>query len=214
MAATSPGRPLELLYYCPISSGGIADYARVQAAAIAEAGVDVRLVTPVSETMPRTGVSPAGFLEDESRAIEGSTRILRQMRRSVLIRGNVVRLKAYILKHRIRHVMLASYSEYAAPLWSYQLQGLVNAGVRFSAMLHDPVRDYVVGPAWWHKWSVRCGYSFLADVFVHEEGDRVEAGIPDHVQITVVPHGPSDFPPPAESRADVRLRLGIPKRAK
>jgi Glycosyl transferases group 1 len=204
----------ELLYYCPSSLGGIVDYAHIQASALAKAGVDVTLLTAGTQSLQDSGISVVRSLEDESRPIDLSNRFLRQVRRTGLIRANILRLKEYILSSRIQHVMLASYSEYAAPLWSRHLRSLARSGVRFSAVLHDPVRDYVVGPKWWHKRSIRSGYSFLSDAFVHEEVDRAEIGIPDHVHLTVIPHGPSDFPRPTESGGELRCRLGIPPTAK
>lgn len=205
---------MKLLCYCPYSTGGIADYAYAQAVALAEAGVEVNLLTAGSGLPQHAGLTCTSCLEDESRHIDLRNRILRQIRRSGLVRGNILRLSAYIRTNRIGHVMLASYSEYAAPLWSYHLRSLARSGVRFSAMLHDPLRDYVVGPSWWHNWSVRCGFSFVSDAFVHEEVSRAEIGIPDHVRLSVVPHGPYHFPQPVEANGGFRRRLGIPAHVK
>src|SRR5580658_6587793 len=169
-----PSRPAsgncpKLVYYCPSSSGGIVDYAYTHAAALAEAGVEVTLLTAGVQVMQSAGISWVRSLKDESRPIDAGSRIVRRILRLGLIHGNILSLKAYIRENRIRNVMLASYSEYAAPLWSYPLRSLARSGVRFSAMLHDPVRDYVVGPKWWHRRSIRSGYSFLSQAFVHEE---------------------------------------------
>jgi len=201
---------VKLVYYCPGSVGGISDYAYAQSAALAQAGVEVILLTVATGAPQSKGFSCISCLEDESQPVSSSSRILRRAGQCGRIRRNIFRLCTYVRSHQIQHVILASYSEYFAPMWSYQLRGLARSGVHLSAILHDPLRNYVVGPRWWHNWSVRSGYSFLSDVFVHEEVDRAEISVPDHIRLSVVPHGPFDFCPPVESREEIRLRLGIP----
>jgi glycosyltransferase involved in cell wall biosynthesis len=204
---------MRLLYYCPGSIGGIGDYTYSQAAALSAMGVDVTLLVSRECEPPSPNYAVERVLRNESRRFSGP-RLLRQIKRSALICGNILRLRRAILKGGFQHVMLASYVEYAAPLWSFELTGLVRRGVRFGAVLHDPIRNSVAGPEWWHRWSIRCGYAFLMDVFVHERIDRTEAGTPGEVRITVVPHGPFDFPPPTQSREEMRTRLGVPAEAR
>ena len=45
-----------------------------------------------------------------------------------------------------RRVLLATYLEYLALLWAPSLRRLMRRGVVFGAVVHDPVRDYIVGP--------------------------------------------------------------------
>lgn len=205
---------VKLLYYCPFAGGGIVDYAFAQAAALAQAGTDLTFLTVRTSAPRNNAFQTLPILEDETQPIPGWGRLVRRIRRARLIYENILRLRELIAREQLRYVLFGSYTEYAAPFWARLLTHCPDRTVRFAAMLHDPFRNYVVGPHWWHRKSVRDGYSFLRDVFVHEPIDPAEAGIPPHVRVSVVPHGPLDFPAPGESREDVRRRLGIPGGAK
>src|ERR1039458_7592062 len=170
---------MKLLCYCPFSTGGIVDYADAQAAALAACGVDLTILTTERQLAATLGPCSVAGLQDECGRLDSRSRVIRQVRRSGLICSNIGVLKGWLLASGIRYVLFASFSEYAAPLWSRQLNTLARSGIRFGAMLHDPVRNYVAGPAWWHRWSVRAGYSFLSEAFVHEPVDRAEASIPE-----------------------------------
>lgn len=209
-----PLTPLRLLYYCPFASGGIVDYALAQAGALADSGVNVTLLTTPQTVVQDTRLSPVHCLSDDSRPLRIGSPRLRQIVRAGAITRNIQRLKNAIVEQDIKDVLLATYSEYAAPLWAFGLRRLARSGVRFSAVLHDPVRDYVVGPPWWHRWSVQEGYSFLQNIFAHEEINREESRIPAHVRHTVIPHGPFRFPEASESGETLRCQLGIPAEAR
>jgi glycosyltransferase involved in cell wall biosynthesis len=84
-------------------------------------------------------------------------------------------------------------------------------GVKMLSVLHDPVRDYVVGPAWWHALSIRQAYSFLDTALVHT---RDSVPVPADVQVTWVPYGIHPYPPAERSRDVVRAELGIPAEAR
>lgn len=119
------------------------------------------------------------------------------------------------LEHRIlesgcKKVLFDSYAEYLAPLWAWRFRRLRRSGVRFAAIAHDPVRDFVVGPLWWHRWSISHGYSFLDLVFVHE-AIELDTGLPQQkVKCITIPQGTYRFPSPTSSRAEARERLRIP----
>lgn len=199
-----------LLYYCPSSYGGIADYGLAQCTALRDYGISVTLLGPRS-LLERT---PAG-IEVEPLADHGSINLtLPQWRRRIahlqVVRHNIATLETAIRRTGCRHVLLAAYAEYGAPLWCGSLETLAASGVHFGAVLHDPIRHHVVGPPWWHWYSVRRAYSFIRDIFVHEQVDRAEANIPEGVRVTVIPHGPYAFPPAGSTRAEVRDHYQIP----
>src|SRR5262249_43039811 len=104
----------------------------------------------------------------------------------------------------------AYYFEYLAPIWSRRLRQLARQGVVFGAVVHDPVRDVVVGPAWWHRWSVACGYSFMREAYVHGPIELDTVKPMPQLRTTVIPHGPYCFPPATHTREDVRAKFGIP----
>ena len=72
--------------------------------------------------------------------------------RSFNIIGCQWRLAWEVVCRRPDVVLLSSYSEYLAPFWVLPHWILAKCfGVTYVANLHDPVRDYVVGPQWWHE---------------------------------------------------------------
>lgn len=110
--------------------------------------------------------------------------------------------------------MLATWHEYFAPLWASSLRALSRKGIRFGAVIHDPVRDYVLGPAWWHRRSVREAYSFLDVAFTHGSLPPETCGSRRVVQVAQIPHGPYAVPEGNTNRANLRRELGIPVDAK
>ena len=118
-----------------------------------------------------------------------------------------------VFSHRPDAVLLASYCEYLSPIWVwFQLFAAKALGVTFVAVLHDPVRNFVVGPSWWHKLSVRMAYWPLSAVFVHQKPPP-EAEIPSKVRAYELPHGLFPVGKSTESREDFRREWGIPEEA-
>lgn len=114
-----------------------------------------------------------------------------------------------VLSHRPNAVLLASYCEYLSPIWVWlQLFAAKALGVTFIAVLHDPVRNFVVGPLWWHKLSVQMAYWPLSAAFVHQKPPP-EAEIPSKVRVYEVPHGLFPVGKPTRSREDFRKEWGI-----
>lgn len=198
-----------LLYFSPSTVGGLADYAHEQANALVEAGVSVvMLVTEQHpqranrryQTRPILIDAPWGQRSKLARRISWVKRLL----------GNYRTLGREISKENFKTVLMGSYAEYLAPLWAGQFRSLAGVNVKFGAMVHDPVREYVVGPNWWHRRSIAAAYSFLREAFVHEEIQLDTARPVPGLRTTVIPHGPFRFPDPAESREQARKKLTIP----
>jgi len=75
---------------------------------------------------------------------------------------------------------------------------------------HDPVRDFVVGPLCWHRWSVRLGYSFVRHVFVHDDTPVDFGGKrPEEIKVHRIPHGPYEVAEPKIGRLEMRRRFGF-----
>jgi hypothetical protein len=107
-------------------------------------------------------------------------------------------------------VLFACYKEYFAPFWVGPLRKLALRGMVIGTIAHDPVRDFVVGPLWWHRWSVRLGYSFVRDVFVHDDTPVDFGGRkPSEIRIHQIPHGPYEVAEPKIGRVEMRRRLGF-----
>lgn len=137
--------------------------------------------------------------------------LIRRMLLGTCILLNYLLLAIYIVRYRPAVVLLDSYREYLAPVWAWILKGASLVSRSFMvANLHDPVRNFQVGPLWWHNFSVRQGYSFLHLVTVHAEAPQ-EAMIPASVRKVIVPHGVFASKPSGKSRSELRDSLGIPR---
>ena len=107
-------------------------------------------------------------------------------------------------------VLFACYKEYFAPFWVWPLRRLAKKGFVIGTIAHDPVRDFAVGPLWWHRWSVRLGYSFVRHVFVHDDTNVDFGGKrPDGIRIYQIPHGPYEVAEPKIGREAMREKLGF-----
>jgi glycosyltransferase involved in cell wall biosynthesis len=199
----------KLLYLNPSTAGGLADYAHEQANALVSAGITVKMLTP-SQSLPRaTSQYEICPILDDSVCIRRS-RLVRKASWVKRLLKNFRILKREIQNGNYQVVLLGSYIEYLAPLWAGQFRALAIENVKFGAIVHDPVRDYVVGPLWWHRRSIAAGYSFLQEAFVHNE-IKLDTVYPmPGLRTTVIPCGPFHFPEPTQSRAQARKKLSIP----
>ncbi len=201
----------KLLYFAPFSEGGLADYAHQQANALAACGLAVVVLCGprFAENKDHRYLKMPILCEPTPTRANKAVRAWRMASRTL---SNYAQLAKTIRGESFQRVLFASYEEYFAPLWSRLLQQLSRQGIVLGAVLHDPVRDTVRGPRWWHRVSVAAAYSFLRDVFVHERIDIDTAGcrLP---RLTVVPHGPMKFPETPIKRAEARLRYGLPQDA-
>ena len=204
-----------LLYFSPSWFGGLADYAQAQTAALAKMGVQVVFLTSKRNTLvPGDGCEVRRELETSQDASELRLPVLRKVDQVRQMLGHFKTLVRTIDAERFDRVLMASYVEYLAPLWAGQLRRLAGGGVVFGAVIHDPVRDFVLGPLWWHRWFVAAAYSFLREAFVHE-AIELDTGRPmPNLRTTVIPHGPYRFPRPRRDREQVRAALQIPCSAK
>ena len=205
-------RTNRLLYFSSTSYGGLADYAHEQARALVNRGVEVVLLAPPGSSQRLSanyGVNTS--LQDLESAGAGSSGLARMVRKARCLLRNQALLAHFVARQNHTSVLLGSYAEYLAPLWAWRLRRLSRKGVVFGAMVHDPVRDFQLGPTWWHRRSVAEGYSFLSEAFVHED-IRLDTGspVPD-LTTTVVPHGPYVFPAATSSRIAVRKQLDLPE---
>lgn len=203
-----------ILYFSPAHSGGLADYAYEQANALASAGVSVELLTT-------TGFKYAGsekytitpILSRSDNNLGRSSRWRSRITTAKLILQNTAILAKHVELNSYKHILFGSYSEYLATLWARQFIRLAKMGKVFGAVIHDPVRDYAVGPLWWHRRSVAAGYSFLREAFVHEEIDLDTVKSMPQLRTTVIPHGSYQFPASTLSRETLRNKLNLPETA-
>jgi glycosyltransferase involved in cell wall biosynthesis len=199
----------KLLYFNPSDVGGLADYAHEQADALARAGVTVEFLTTAKFPV-RTGsgyhVRPV--LLDAPNG--GGSKLRRKITYAKRLLKNYQTLNAEIQKGHHDAVLFGAFSEYLAPLWAGKFCTLARQGVKFGAVVHDPVRDFVVGPRWWHRRSIAAAYSFLRDAFVHEEIQLDTVRPMPALRTTVIPHGPFQVPAATKTRRQSREKLSIP----
>lgn len=202
---------IRLLHFCPLSTGGVAVNAHNQANAFCNSGFDVTLVCAEDwlHCAADTSYKQERILECAPQHGNYSRLKSRVLSASAILR-NAKRCRNTIRKGRFTQVLFASYMEYLAPIWAPQFRSLSEKGVWFGVMALDPVRDYIVGPKWWHDWSVKAGYSFVDDAFVHHEIDLSKFG-GGKLKATVVPHGNYPMPPASKNRHQMRRGLCIPE---
>jgi glycosyltransferase involved in cell wall biosynthesis len=188
---------MRLLIHSPTAVGGLAEHSHYQARAFRAAGADVTVlcgrefvqkrrvdysVAEVYRAMPQRP-------EDENR-VQKFLRLARMV--STLLRTQW-RFAWEVWRRRPDFVLMESYMEYLAPLWIWPHCFLAKfAGITFVANLHDPVRDFQVGPKWWHALSVQMGFLPLSIAVVHRHlPDR--SIVPAHVEVIEAPVGVYDL---------------------
>ena len=208
---------MRLLYHIPYVNGGMADYAFFQAAALAEAGAEVTLLCADSREGPwwRLPASSRPYtLLPRLRGVQARPSLPRPVRQA-LYATDLVRdgwtVAAEARRGGFTRVLFGVFYEYIAPLWAPPLRRLAEAGkVVFGSVVHDPARDHVVGPRWWHRYSTACGYSFLRDAFVHAPITLDTIRPMPRLRTTVIPQGLYAFAPARRTRAEVRAALDLP----
>ena len=187
------------------------EYALRQAAAIALEGWEVHFLC--KESFPRqrlaTGIRVINF--EAGRETFWSIGKLRTIWR-LTIGSRRISQQIFEIAEKVHFefVLFACFKEYFSPFWVWPLRSLAKKGVVIGTIAHDPVRDFVVGPLWWHRWSVRLAYSFVSHVFAHDDTPIDFGGEkPDGIRIHQIPHGPYEVAAPKIGRLEMRRRLGF-----
>jgi glycosyltransferase involved in cell wall biosynthesis len=178
----------KILIFCPSIDGGIPEHAYYQANALEKAGAKVTcLVAP-------------GFLEGRptrfekivclaNAPAENKSRLSKRLKLAWHFVANNFVLAWQVWKQRPGLVLLACYAEYLAPIWIWPHWFLARVcRIRHAANLHDPVRNFRVGPVWWHKLSVRVAYLPLDFVLVHDKLPE-PSPVPAKIRVEQVPVG-------------------------
>jgi len=204
---------MKILYYTQESGGGLLPYVQDQAHALGELGANVTVLCN-PDFIKREGDRYELLVRLSSPGNRPESGKLSRMRRFAGWQlSNKRELYRQAATQKYDAVFLSSYAEYLAPIWAPWFKALQKRGVVFGAMVQEPVRDFVVGPRWWHNWSVREAYSYLSCVFTHEEVNLDRSGAKNPVIHRIVPMAPHRFPSPAKTRNAVREELGVPEGA-
>jgi hypothetical protein len=213
---------LKILFSCPVSSGGIAEHANYQARAMKKlflggGGGKNGSVTLLC-TQDFLDGRVVGYRKEEVFSSRFSVfglfagRIGELLDRSLKIIFDQWRLAWEVFRRKPDAVLLASYSEYLSPLWVWPHWFMARVlGITYSANLHDPVRDYVVGPKWWHDLSVRMAYWPISVGVVHQRLPE-PSPVPRHVHVVEAPVGVYDLQESPEDPEAIRAAWGVGRR--
>ena len=205
-----PGRR-GLLIYCPAASGGIAEHAHYQASALHGLGIPVEMVAATDYLAGREVRYPIARILPP--APSGKPGTVRRIRHAAWLVATPWRLAAYLWRKRPDAVLLASYSEYLSPAWIWPHLALRRfLRLRYGANLHDPVRDFQLGPRWWHRLSVALSYRVLDFVIVHAALPRTDI-VPNHVVVHEAPFGVFEISAPDRGSATENPLPSFPRGA-
>jgi len=200
---------MRLLYLCDADGGGIAEYAIRQFHALCDAGLEASfLCRPTFEIhrLQRPGVM-ANLPAPPTRHRSKAGRVLQKIREA---RAVAQMAANSALEGGYDALLIACYGEYFSPFWADVFRKAADKGLAIGTIAHDPVRDFVLGPRWWHQWSVRRAYSFVRHVFVHDDTPVDFGGKPpEGVRIHIIPHGPFEVAPATREREEVRAGYGF-----
>ena len=201
------GRPA-LLIYCPAASGGIAEHAHYQARALHEIGVDVEVLA--SREYLHGRVVPYPVARRLPTAPAGTRGLARRLQHAAWLCACPWLLATHVWQRRPSSVLLASYSEYLSPFWIWPHLVIRRVlRVRYGANLHDPVRDFQLGPKWWHALSVALAFKSLDFVILHQAlpGPGV---VPEGVAVHEAPVGVYDLAEPSSLDSPIPMP-GVPE---
>jgi glycosyltransferase involved in cell wall biosynthesis len=198
----------EILIFSPSVSGGLAEYTFYQAKALAKLGAKVTCLVAPGFLTGREMTFPKIVCLRNSSTGNCSQLIKKLKMLQDLICSQLI-LAWYVWKRRPELVLLDSYVEYFSPFWFWSHWLLAKfCHIRYVANLHDPVRNYRVGPGWWHALSVRLAYWPLDFVLVHDKLPE-PSPVPAHVRVVQVPHGFFEIRGKPPDRDLVRKEWGI-----
>ena len=119
-----------------------------------------------------------------------------------------------MVENNIKFVLVGAFSEYASPFWIRYFSKLKGEGVLIGSIVHDPVRDFELGPSWWHRMSIRKVYEQMDFAFVHHDIELDMAGASSVPERIVIPFPSFSFDSAVVETSDgMREALGIPKEA-
>jgi glycosyltransferase involved in cell wall biosynthesis len=197
-----------ILFFAPSVGGGLAEYVFYQATALDKAGAKVTcLVAPSFLNGRQTEFEQIVCLSDPPPK-EGS-RLLKKLKMIWHLAANQMILAWQVWRRRPDLVLLDSYVEYLSPFWVWPHWILARfCGICYAANLHDPVRSFAIGPAWWHRLSVRLAYLPLDFVLVHDTLPE-PSPVPACVCTVQVPHGLYEIRGTPPDRDSVRNGWGV-----
>ena len=160
----------------------------------------------------KSGEGDYEFVPIWKEPIVSKNRLMRKVLFARTLLSNMRTFASFIKNRPERVVLFGGYFEYLAPLWAWRFRRLRRQGCRFGTIVHDPVRDFRVGPEWWHRKSIASAYSFAEVGFVH--GSTSVLTDATGLKLVSIPMGPFAFPDSQQTGKQLRDSLGVPDSAK
>jgi glycosyltransferase involved in cell wall biosynthesis len=202
---------LRVLYYLPYARGGLAEYGKAQAGALSSLpGLELELLAPRNLTTPSGVCRAVAPALDPDTPLPAANKLQRGVRFLKMTLRSATHLDHAIAVQRVDTVLISAYSEYFAPLWAWRFRKWRRKGVRFATVVHDPVRDCVRGPRWWHEWSVAEAYSYIDVAFVHGNAGPDCGDRQFNCRTVAIPHGVQRLQGQGIDRSKARAILGLP----
>ena len=216
---------MKILLFSPTPTGGLAEHANYQARALSKKAESLKSKSGSSEVWEVAVLCSPDFLDGrevgyKKEAVFGfqfsvfsrlGGRFGELLGKSLKIIAEQWRLAWEVLLRKPDVVLLSSYSEYLAPFWVLPHWIVAKLlGVVYVANLHDPVRDFVVGPHWWHELSVRMAYWPISVGVVHQRLPE-PSPVPRHVHVVEAPVGVYDLQESPEDPEAIWAEWGVRK---
>ena len=213
---------MRFLIFSPTPTGGLAEHAHYQARTLNRiahlSGVNIEKPKAEVTLLCSPDFLDARKVEYKKAAVFSSNfslfgrlagRAGELLDKSLKIIAEQWRLAWEVLLRKPDVVLLSSYSEYLAPFWVWPHWILAKLlGVVYVANLHDPVRDFVVGPRWWHDLSVRMAYWPISVGVVHQRLPE-PSPVPKHVHVVEAPVGVYDLQESPEDSEAIWAEWGV-----
>jgi glycosyltransferase involved in cell wall biosynthesis len=177
-----------IIIYSPTPVGGLAEHIHYQAEALSKKNKKILMLASPSFLECKQVSYPIEYCLLDMPA-ERNNRLINKVKSFIMFILNQYILSWYVLWRRPALVLLSSYVEYFSPFWILPHLLLSKFfGVKYAANLHDPIRNFILGPQWWHDFSVNLSYLPLSYVLVHQRLEQ-SSSVPKHIKIAEVPVG-------------------------
>lgn len=202
----------KFLVYTPSDVGGLAEHINYQVRELIERDIDVVVLASkkflshkkLDYTVKRLLLGHIG----------SGNRILKGLANIVIDILNFYILALSVITKRPSVVFLDSYSEYFSPFWIWpHLIFSRLLGITYITNLHDPVRDYRLGPLWFHNISNHLAFSIFSVLLIHEKLPA-ECKLPNRIEVLEVPVGVYEKSPPAAEKENFSPPISVPEGAK
>lgn len=204
---------MKILIYCPVSVGGIAEHIHYQSLALMRAA-NSTIVLGASDYLEgrRTAYRVLRIFNPE-RLPSKSGNMARKIQKIFIHAWKIVSdqflLAIKIIQEKPDFVIIGWYGEYLAPLWVLPHWILARFfKVIYVVNIHDPMRDFVLGPMWWHALSVRMAYWPISVGVVHQRLPE-PSPVPRHVNVVEAPVGVYELQETPENPDAIRAMWGV-----